>query len=231
MFRDYIYLDTKRVNSYGRKLGIGDISIENGDSTGEEMYFEKFEYELEHKHINKDFLVVQSDNEADINKVNPQMIIKLQEKLLIPNEFGEVEFLKRLLTNENMKNQLSNVLSKNDEEMPKEFFATLIKDRKNFPIYCEVGQYIIHTSLNGEFFRNIEYFDFEENIGEVVTIVAKVDNAGKVEKDIVLYDIYKDLFGMNRQMRRAFNDNNKNIPEEIKIKGKGIKISILAIYK
>lgn len=231
MFKDYIYLDTNRINSYGRKLRVSNVSIEDGDSVDEEMYFERFEDKLENEHINEDFLIIENDNEDVINIIKPQMIIKFQEKLLIPNEFGQVEFLKRILSNDNMKNELSNVLSKNDEEIPKEFFNTLIKDRKNFPIYCNIGDYKIYTNLKGEFFRNIEYYDFEENVEEVVTIVAKIDNISKLNKDIVLYDIYKDLFGMNREMRRTFNDGNKNIPEQIKINGKGIKMTVLAIYK
>lgn len=230
MFRDYIYLDTKRIYRYGRKLMIDDSCKEDKDFVDKEMYFEKFEYKLESERKNKGFLEIRSDSEDDINKIDREMIIRFRGKLLIPDEFGKVEFLKGILSNDNMKNQLSDDLSRNDDEIGAEFLKAMIKDRKNFPVYCNIDEYKIYANLNGEFFIG-EYSDFEENVGETVTIVARIDSISKTEKDIVLYNIYKDLFGMNRQMRRAFNDNNENIPEEIKIKGKGIKMNVLAIYR
>lgn len=234
MFRDYIYLDMKRITSYGRKCGMDkNICKETENSITEEMYFEEFEYKLEKEHIDEDFLILEEDGDKEtINRVQKQMIIRFEKGLLIPKEFGQVEFLKKVLNNDNIKDNLTSTLSNNDEEIPKEFLSSIIKDRGSVPAYFEIDNFKIYTNLQGEFFRSVEYADFEENVGELVTVVAKVDNVCKTEKDIVLYNIYKDLLGLSREMRRSLKRNdNSSIPEEIKIYGQGIKVSILAIYK
>lgn len=232
MFRDYIYLDMKRVTSYGRKCRMDKkICGEAKNPITEEMYFEEFEHKLEKEHIDDDFVIIDEDS-GNVNRVQKQMIIRFEKELLIPNEFGQVEFLKKVLSNDNIKDNLTSTLSNSDDEIPKEFLSSIIRDRGNVPAYFKMDNYKIYTNLQGELFRNIEYAEFEENVGQLVTVVAKVDNVCKVEKDIVLYNIYKDLLGLSREMRRSLKENdNSGIPEEIKTYGKGIKISILAIYK
>lgn len=234
MFRDYIYLDMKRITGYGKKCRIDkNIYEEIENSITEEMYFEEFEHKLEKEYIDDDFLILgEEGDEENINRVQKQMIIKFEKELLIPNEFGHVDFLKKILNNDNVKDNLTSTLSNNDDEIPKEFLSSIIKDRGSVPAYFEIDNYKIYTNLQGKFLRNLEYADFEENVGELVTVVAKVDNVCKIEKDIVLYSVYKDLLGLSREMRRSLrNNDNNSIPEEIKIHGQGIKISVLAIYK
>jgi len=234
MFRDYIYLDMNRITSYGRKCGMDKSIVDKKENCAtEEMYFEEFEYKIEKEHIDKDFLILSEEEDKEcINRIQKQMIIRFEKELLIPNEFGQVEFLKKVLSNDSVKNSLTSTLSNNDTEIPKEFLSSIIKDRGSVPAYFNIDDYKIYTNLQGEYFRNIEYADFEENVGELVTVVAKVESVCKIKKDIVLYDIYKDLLGLSREMRRSIISNdNSNVPEEIKIYGQGIKVSILAIYK
>ena len=137
------------------------------------------------------------------------------------------------MRNNNAKDSLINTISHDDSEIPREFLNSLIKDRGCVPAFFEIEGYNIYTNLQGEYFRNMEYADFEENVGEPVTVVGKVEGICKIDKDIAIYDIYKDLLGLNREMRRSFKgkSNNSDIPEQITIHGKGIKLSILAIYK
>lgn len=235
VFRDYIYLDMNKIRRYGEKCGVDESRIkEKKNSVTEEMYFEEFEYKLENEHEDRDFVIIsEQDTKENIEKVKKQMIIRFEKELLIPSEFGQVEFLKKVLSNNNAKDSLINTISHDDSEIPREFLNSLIKDRGCVPAFFELEGYNIYTNLQGEYFRSMEYADFEENVGEPVTVVGKVEGICKIDKDIAIYDIYKDLLGLNREMRRSFTSkaNNSDIPEQITIHGKGIKLSILAIYK
>lgn len=77
----------------------------------------------------------------------------------------------------------------------------------------------------GKYFKDIGFSEFEENVDEEVTVVAKVEKVDSSIKNIVLYDIYKKLLHLNREMRRSFaNGNNNDIPEKLAIEGKGIRL-------
>lgn len=235
MFRDYIYLDTDRINRYATKIKVQKVELQQGEENeAEEMLFEEFEYKLEQEHLDKDFIEIPFEKEDFINRIQRQMLIRFESKLLIPEEFGQVEFIKNVLSNEHVKDHLSQLLSEDDKSMPKEFISSLIRDRGSVPVYFELGEYKVCSNLQGKYFRNIEYAEFEENVQEEVIVIAKVDSICKVDKDIILYNIYKDLLGLSREMRRSFTgkDKSKNdIPEEIQIYGKEMRVSILAIYK
>lgn len=235
MFRDYIYLDTDRMKRYATKIKVQKIELEQGEEhEAEEMLFEEFEYKLEQEHLDKDFIEISDEKENFIEGIQRQVLIRFESELLIPEEFGQVEFIKKVLSNDTAKNRLSQILSQDDQSIPKEFISSLIKDRGSAPVYFDLGEYKVCSNLQGKYFRNIEYAEFEENVQEEVTVVAKVDSICKVDKDIILYNIYKDLLGLGREMRRSLTNKEKgknDIPEEIRICGKEIRVSILAIYK
>lgn len=236
MFRDYIYLDTDKMKRYATKIKVQKVELEQGEeSEAEEMLFEEFEYKLEQEHLDKDFIEISEEKDEDfIDGMKRQVLIRFESELLIPEEFGQVEFIKKILSNETAKDRLSQILSQDDQSIPKEFISSIIKDRGNVPIYFDLGEYKICSNLQGKYFRNIEYAEFEENVQEKVIVVAKLESICKIDKEIILYNIYKDLLGLSREMRRSLTNKEKgknDIPEEIRIYGKEIRVSILAIYK
>lgn len=235
MFRDYVYLDTDRIKRYATKIKVQKTKIEQvEENEAEEMFFEEFEYKLEKEHLDKDFIEIQPEAEDLISRIQKQIIVRFESEILIPEEFGQVEFIKKVLSNDSVKDSLSQTISEEDSTIPKDFISSIIKDRGSVPIYFNIDEYKVYTNLQGKYFRNLEYADFEDNVQERVMVVAKVDSICKDNKDIVLYNIYKDLLGLSREMRRSITNKDKSksdISEEIKIHGKAIQVSILAIYK
>lgn len=232
MFKDYIYLNTSKIKNYGIKLGLNDELLKKEETNiAEEMYFEEFENKLELEHINKDFIDLDEDDEFGVSNIKKQMIVRFEKNLSIPDKFGQVEFIEKVLANKSIKEYLFKSMT-NESDMPEEFMNKLIRNKGKIPIYFDEGDYKLYSNLEGKYLRNIEYIDFEEYIGESVTVVAKVESKSDNLKEITLYNIYKNLLGLNREMRRSMNcDNSSGMPEEIKIIGKGIKIEILGIYK
>ncbi len=260
MFYDYIYLDMERISAYGTKLGMKKPNLSQmtekttnnrekqcieGESIGkqeivkeymnfetDETYFEDFEQKLEAVKERGLFFDISDDSNEkfDFTNLNKRSILKFEAKLLIPEEFGQAEFVKTVLKNPYGKSALFESIE--DSDMPKEFLNDLINDDKNIPIYFEVCDYNLYSTIKGKNFCNMGYSDFEENVEEEVTIVAKVEKVDNVPKNIMIYDVYKDLLNMNRAMRRSMAEtNNGGLQEKITIKGKSVKLAILAIYK
>lgn len=234
MFRDYIYLNSDKILNYGRKLGLNNNLFNNEDKLiAEEMYFEEFENKLENEHKDSDFFDLCGDNEEKIINIKKQTIIRFEKELFIPREFGQVEFIQKAIKNDSIKKYLTNYIC-NENDIPSDFVYKLLRDRGSVPIYFNFDSYKIYSNLQGKCFRNIEYVDFEENVDEIVTVVARVENISNIEKEIILYNVYKDLLGLGRELRRTIKTNDKqsnSMPEEIRILGKGIKIDVLGIYK
>lgn len=260
MFYDYIYLDMDRISAYGTKLGMKKPNLSQmtekttnnrekqcieGESVGkqeilkeymnfetDETYFEEFEQKLETVKGKGLFFDISDDSneKADFINLNKRSILKFEAKLLIPEEFGQADFIKTVLQNPYGKSALLGSIEDND--MPKEFLNDLINEDRNIPIYFEVGDYKLYSTIKGKNFCNIGYSDFEENVGDEVTIVAKVEKVDNVSRNIMIYDVYKDLLNMNRAMRRSMEESNSGgFTEKITIEGKSVKLVILAIYK
>ncbi|MCT4661599.1 MAG: hypothetical protein N4A40_07020 [Tissierellales bacterium] len=261
MFYDYIYLDMDRISTYATKLGMRkpnsskmmerttnstENSYTEGTTSGtqevlkeyrdvetNETYFEDFEKKLENLKSQGYFvdLTDNVDEEVEIKSIKKQSIVKFESELLIPEEFGQADFIKTVLQNPYGNNVIWDSIDDADD-VPKEFLNGLISEDRNVPLFFEVEDYKFYSSIKGNKLCNVSYSEFEENVGEEVTVLAKVEKVDNIDKEILLYDIYKDLLNMNRAMRRGMADGKSGgIPEKITINGKGIKLVILAVYK
>lgn len=74
-----------------------------------------------------------------------------------------------------------------------------------------------------------ELEDFED---EEVTIVAKVLTRKEVKNNpIIVFDVMKDLFSLNRAMRRQMDDQEIEGIESIKSEEDMVTLEVLAIYQ
>ncbi len=217
----------------GTSSGMQEVLKEYENIETDETYFEKFEKQLENVKSKGYFvdMTVDLSNDFKIEDIKKQSIIKFESDLLIPEEFGQADFIKTILQNPYAKDALWDSIN-NSDDISKEFLSGLISEDRNIPIYFNINDYNLYSTLKGNNLCNINYSEFEENVEETVTVLAKVEKIDSNEKEITIYDIYKDLLNMNRAMRRNLSDReNKEIPEKITIYGKGIKLLILAVYK
>lgn len=197
-----------------------------------EIIFEKFEESLFELNDEKYFTDMTEDQTGckEIEFIKKQSIIKFNGILSIPEEFGQVEFVKKILQNKEGKEMLLNSLEDNAPE--KTLLKSLINENGNIPVFFQYGDYKLYANIKGNNFCNIKYIDFEDNLEEELTVVAKVEKIHPKGDRVLIYDVYKDLLELNRAMRRVMNTSpNDSIPEKIFIGGNCIRLSVLAVYK
>ena len=252
-FRDYLYLDEDRINKYYKQIGgvIPDedkILIErnlelgagggikyakaNGKHTKTKQVeisrtykaddiLQLFEAELVKNDLVNFFDL--DDCNVDINTVPKGSIVKFEGKLEVPHEFDEIDFIKTIINNPSTSDQLmKDIVNTNPSD--EELLKLLVKDGREIPVYFDLDELALYSNIKSENL-NIEYEEFENYIDDDVTIIAKVEKNDSKEK-IKIYDKYKDLFKINRAMRREIEGEDG----DIYINGPGKKISIIAIY-
>lgn len=253
MFRDYLYLDKNRINKYYKQTGgiipnkekeliEKKINLDAGagvkvvkangnhtkskqieiDKTYEtEDILQLFELELQKENKSKFFDL--GDEDIDINTIPKGVIIKFEGKLEVPDEFDQIDFIKKVLNNPKTSDQfIKDIVNNNPSD--EELFKVLLKEGREIPVYFDLSKLTLYSNIKSENL-NVEYDEFESYIEDEVTVIAKVENYCNKEK-IKIYDKYKDLFKINRAMRREIEDNDG----DIYIDGPGKKISIIAIY-
>lgn len=252
-FRDYLYLDENRINKYYKQIGgiIPDKDKElieknleldagggmkfakaNGNHTKTKQVEINRTYEVEDilqlfeaelvKHNMVNFFDLDDCN-VDINTVPKGSIIKFEGKLEVPHEFDEIDFIKTIINHPSTSDQfMKDIVSSNPSD--EELFKLLLKDGREIPVYFDLDELALYSNIKSENL-NIEYEEFENYIDDEVTIIAKVEKNDNKEK-IKIYDKYKDLFKINRAMRREIDGADG----DIYIDGPGKRISIIAIY-
>lgn len=253
MFRDYLYLDKNRINKYYKQIG-GVIPnkekelIEkntnldasagmkfakaNGNHTKSkqieidisyetEDVLQLFEQKLQKEDKSKFFDL--DDEGIDINTIPKGAIVKFEGKLEVPHEFDEIDFIKKVLNNPKTSDYfIKDIINNNSSD--EELFKVLLKEGREIPIYFSLNDLTLYSNIKSENLT-VRYDEFESYIEDDVTVIAKVEkyhDKGKIK----IYDKYKDLFKINRAMRREIEDNDG----DIYVDGPGKKISIIAIY-
>lgn len=252
-FRDYLYLDEDRINKYYKQMGgvIPDEDKElieknlelgagggikyakaNGIHTKTKQIkinrtyevddiLQLFEAELEKNSLVKFFDL--DDSNVDINTVPKGSIVKFEGKLEVPHEFDEIDFVKTIINNPSTSEQfMKDIINSNPSD--EELFKLLVKDGREIPVYFDLDELSLYSNIKSENL-NIEYEEFENYIDDEVTIIAKVEKNDNKEK-IKIYDKYKDLFKINRAMRRGIEGEDG----DIYINGPGKRIAIIAMY-
>lgn len=255
MFKNLIYFDSKKVAEYcavleGKKqVVIKNVKVSSGKSLSAKVPIisggingsnemegvildnfildcNEFEELLESKGTDNFFDLL--EDECDSETIPRTSIIRFHGDFRIPSEFDMLDLINKfkpmLISSMNIQNAqeqeiFNNIFSKDSTKIPAFFECSNFEERIGF------------AKLNS---NNLcyEYEHIEDFENEEVTIVAKVLSRKNVtDKPIVVYDIMKDLFSLNRGLRRQMGEQEIEGIKSIKSDENIIILEVLAIYQ
>lgn len=245
-FRDYIYCDEKRINSY-----IGQITelnrIKVNDSYEKEVSFDggikmpiaKAETALTEKtRTNYSFntssleqIVSWACEEKNainyegqtLENKNKDNLIMLSGKMSIPEMSENIEILNSLANN----TDLFSIIPISDDDKKN---LSFIKTSDSIPILLELdSDYIFSCCLKKDSLL-INYNDFFDNIEEEINIIGRIDKIYDDDEEIEIFDLTKEIFKLNRAVRRKIP--KEQLKDAIIVEhGPLVKITPIIIYK
>lgn len=245
-FRDYIYCDNNRLNSYISQIselskvettssyerttevdGGLDLKIAKTETTLNEKNSRT--YTLNSNPMEKFINWTFDKNNAinydgnDIKSEDKDKLIVLNGKMTMPEMGENVEIINSFAKN----TELFNMVSISDDDREKMSF---IKESDNIPILLELdSDYIFNGSLKADSIignRN----DFLDNLENEITIIGRIDKIYNSDDEIEIFDLAKEVFKLNRTIRRQMPKESLN-DAIIYEKGPLIKITPIIIYK
>lgn len=245
-FREYIYIDGDKVNSYSDQ--IPDLAVSESSNTNEEIkevnatgsaYVAKLEGSTTSRQTRnysvKSNLVerfvnwceeggdtIRYDND-ELDNDNEKELLVLKGKVEIPKIGESIEAIELLKANP----FLEKYIQLEDDE--RRIFDNL-KGEGNFPIILISGDkfsfslILNHDGLIGG--RN----EFMENLNREVTVIGRIDKVYKNEGEIEIYNFAKDYLNINRAIMRAILNNNM---DDITVYQKGplVTVTPILIYR
>ncbi|HIQ65423.1 MAG TPA: hypothetical protein IAC85_06775 [Candidatus Faecenecus gallistercoris] len=245
-FRDYIYCDVSRMTSYISQIpelskvettstceqttdvdsGL-DIKIVKAGTTLSEK--SSTNYTLNSSPMER-FVNWSCDEENAINYDGEKLqfddkdkLIVLNGKMSMPEMSENMEMINTIAKN----TALFNMIPMSDDDREKIAF---IKESDNIPILLELdSDYIFNGNLKKDCIIGNKD-DFLDNTDDEITIIGRIDKVYNIEEDIEIYDLVKEVFNLNRAIRRK-------MPKEslkdaiIYEKGPIVKITPIIIYK
>lgn len=245
-FRDYIYSDETRINSYIsqipelNKLATSEsYERETEVDGGLDVKIVKAGTVLNEKTsttytLNTNLLEtivnwsLNSNNAINydgklLNSDDKDKLIVFSGKMTIPEMSENLETINSLAKN----TALFNMISMTDDDKAA---MALINESDNIPILLEVdSDYLFNCNLK----RNCilgEKDDFLDNIDDEITIIGRIDKIYNTEDNIEIYDLAKEVFKLNRAVRRKLP--KESLAEAlIYEEGPLVKITPIIIYK
>lgn len=245
-FRDYIYCDDNRMNSYISQ--IPELSkIETSNSyerttevdggidfklakTGTKLNEKSSKNYTVNTNPMEKFINWSFDNKNAINydgnNIKPEdrdKLIVLNGKMTMPEMGENMEIINSLAKN----TALFNMMPMSDDDREKMAF---IKESDNIPVLLELdSDYIFNASLKSDsIIGNRD--DFLDNLDNEITIIGRIDKIYNSDDEIEIYDLAKEVFKLNRSIRRQMpKDSLKDAI--IYENGPLIKITPIIIYK
>lgn len=245
-FRDYIYYDENKINSYINQIKEFDrIEVSNSHEIGStidgginfqiakvkgivnEKTLSNFKINTSNLEkfmdwVNNKENAINYDGEI-LDENDREKLIVLSGKITIPEISENFEIINSLAKN----STLFDMISITDEDRKT---LSLIKQSNSIPILLELdSDYIFNFNIKKEYLI-ISSEDFYDNIDENLTVVGRIDKIYNTEDDVEILDLTKEIFHINRAIRR-------NLPKEnvkdalIYEKGPLIKITPIIIYK
>jgi deoxyxylulose-5-phosphate synthase len=245
-FRDYIYIDRQRVDSFINQIpelkksaslenyqretiveGGMNIKIAKAGTTLNEVKgttYDIREDSLEslidwsHKEKNA---INYSDEILSID--NTDNLIILSGKMSMPETSEYLEVISSLQKHAALLDMVP--IKEKDKQL-----LTYLKESNSIPILLENdSQYLFSSNLQrANFVGNVD--DFMDNIGEDINILGRIDKIYNEESEVEIFNLAKEVFKLNRAAIR-------NLPKEdlknafITEKGPLVKITPIAIYK
>lgn len=245
-FRDYIYCDVSKMNSYISQ--IPELSkIETSGSYEKTMSVDgegklvvaKFGTTLNEKNsknytlnINpmENFVNWVYDEKNAINyegenleKDDRDKLIVLSGKMTMPEMSENMEIINSLAKN----TALFNMIPMSDDDREKMAF---IKESNNIPVLLELdSDYIFNGNLKKDSIIGNKD-DFLDNLDEEITIIGRIDKVYNSDEEVEVYDLSKEVFKLNRSIRRKISKNNLE-GAIIYENGPLIKITPIIVYK
>ncbi len=244
-FRDYMYIDKERVNSYLNQINEykKDIKSESYKKTsavdGEaNMMIAKTSASInEEKTINYNYnedqiekLIEWSlDKKNAINYTSGKLDNNDKDKLIIVTGNIFIPEVSQNLEMINTFNSMKEILSYanfSNEDIEK---LSLIKGSNNIPIILEnEGDYLFCTKIQKDNMTNSseQISDYEDEI----TILGKIDKIYNTNEKVEIFNLARDYFKINRTMLRSMNQDSLETMI-VKENGPLIKITPIIIYK
>lgn len=245
-FRDYIYCDENKINSYISQIeelnkieisssyekktsvdgGLSVPMVKAGTNLSEKTslnYKQNVNY-LENMvnwaNNNKNAI---NYNGEDLDEQDKDKLIVLNGKMTIPEMSENMEAINALAKN----SSLFDMMPVSDEDRQK---LALIKEGENIPVLLELdSDYIFSGNLKKEYLK-ISSDDFYDNIDEEINIIGRVERVYNTEDDVEIFDLTKEIFKLNRTVRRKLP--KENLKDAIIVeKGPIVKITPIIIYK
>lgn len=245
-FRDYIYSDATRINSYisqiselnklvtsesyERETGVDsglNIKIVNAGTTLNEKT--STNYTLNNNPLEK-IVNWACNGENAINYEGQELTVEDKDKLIvfngkmtIPEMSENMEIINMLAKN----TTLFNMVSMTDDDKEKMAF---IKKSDNIPILLEMdSDYIFNCNLKKDCIVDNKD-DFLDNIDNEITIIGRIDKIYNSEEDVEIYDLAKEVFKINRAIRRKISKESLK-DAIIYERGPLVKVTPIIIYK
>ena len=245
-FRDYIYCDENRINSYISQIEeLNKIEVsssyekETSVDSGLSVPLAKAGTNLSEKtssnyKLNVNYLenmVNWANNNKNainyngeiLNNQDKEKLIVLSGKITIPEMSENMEIINVLAQN----SALFDMMPVSDEDRKK---LSFIKESDNIPVLLELdSDYIFNCNLKKENLK-ISSGDFFDNIDEEINIIGRIEKVYNTEDEVEIFDLTKEVFKLNRTVRRK-------LPKEtlkdaiINEKGPLVKIMPIIIYK
>lgn len=256
MFKNLIYFDSQKVAGYSallkgeRQVDIrkikknitksvrGGVSIASGKYDNvdevegeivENPAFDCNEFEeLLEKNGGDNYFDMIENEEYDLETVPKTAIIRFEGVFNVPEQFDMMDLIN------DFKPMLTQQMDlKNDQE--EEIFNKIFgNDNTKIPLFIDGDNFderIGFSKLNSNNlkYQMTELEDFED---EEVTIIAKVLTRKDIKSTpIIVFDIMKDLFSLNRAMRRQMENQEMDGIESIKSEENVVTLEVLAIYQ
>jgi hypothetical protein len=187
----------------------------------------EFEKLLESK--GKDYYFDFLEHECDSETIPRTSIIRFEGGFRIPPEFDMMNLINKFKP---MLTSSMNLQNAQEEEIFNKVFA---KDSTKIPAFLECNDFedrVGFAKLNSNNLR-YELEQLEDFENEEVTIIAKViSRKDAIDEPIVVFDIMKDLFSLNREIRRQMGEQEiEGIKKSIKSDKSIIILEVLAIYQ
>lgn len=230
MFRSLLYFNKKKIDQYSTYMLGKKVGVKESEGDLEANYLlecERFEKLLQERDDYIDF--TNGNQDVRIKNVRISSVIKVTAEIYIPEQFDMVQLIDMykycVLEGTDYR--------KNEEQ---EFLGMALKNSKmKIPVFCELGSDCDYWMGIGKAAQEnllVHYEELEDHEGKEVTLIAKLESRKYyIDKPLVVFDIYKDFFGFNREMRKQLDTKTKEGFESIDVKEDYLGLELLVVYE
>lgn len=246
-FREYIYCDERKMNSYIQQIPellkreiAGSYEKKKTVEGGLKVKFlaagttmdetQTNNYELD-KNLMEDFINWCSNQENAINykgetlqTEDAENLIIFSGKMLMPEMGENLELLNSIAKNTELFDMIP--ITDKDRKM-----MGFIKESDNIPVLVELdsSDYLFNCTLKKESIIGSKD-DFLDNIGTNITIIGRVEKIFNSDEAVEVYDVTKETLKLNRIIRRKID--KESLKDVIVMEnGPLVKVTPLIAYK